>query len=139
MATSNKQETTPVDTERVEMKLPDTARDKQRTYNGVPERHFSIILWLLIGILALLLIGLIMWYLALEEQAETMQPISAERPTAETNREPESRNAVADVDAFGTMSTSDELTTIAADLHSTRLESLDAERSAIEAELERSR
>ncbi len=139
MATPKKSETTPVDAERVEMKLPDTARDKERTYNEVPERHFSIILWLLIGILALLLVGLIMWYFALEEQAETAQPISAERPSAEMNREPESRNAVADVDAFGTMSTSDELSAIAADLHSTRLESLDAERGAIEAELERSR
>jgi hypothetical protein len=60
------------------------------------------------------------------------------RPTAEMNKEPETTNAVAEVDSFGALSTSDEITAIEADLESTNLGELETELLQIETELEAS-
>ncbi len=116
------------------MKMPDTAMQTRAGKTDIPHREFGIIIWLLIGVLALLLIGLFLWYRSLETQT-VRAPLDATRPSAAENQEPESRNAVVDVDTFRTMSNSDELKTIDADLESTRLDSLAAEQTAIENEL----
>ena len=60
------------------------------------------------------------------------------RPTYETNKEPESTTAKAQVDTLGVMSTSDELGAIEADLESTSLTNLDTELIPIDQELEAS-
>lgn len=121
---------TPVEYTKTEMKMPEGSKQK-RAPDAVPEREFGIILWLLIGVLALLLVGFFLWYLSLEE-ATPDRDSGAARPTAAENQEPESRNAVVDVDTFNTMSTSDTLPAIEADLESTDLSTLDRERTAIE-------
>jgi len=93
---------------------------------------------LVIGVLGLLLVALfaslIYWYIVAN------RPLPAAptplRPTYETNREPESTNAQAQVDSFGVMSTSDELGAIEADLESTNLDALEAEMIQINEELQ---
>lgn len=57
------------------------------------------------------------------------------RPTPETNREPESPTAYAEVQSLNTLSPSDELSAIEADLKSTNLDTLDKEMVIIENEL----
>jgi uncharacterized Zn finger protein len=60
------------------------------------------------------------------------------RPTAEMNKEPETTTATAQVEAFNTMSTSDEISSIEADLDSTNLVNLEIEMQQIDAELDAS-
>lgn len=116
-----------------EMKLPES--DEQYTAEEKPKAKSSP--WVLVFLfvtLALILAGLIYWYyLATQIPVVNTPPI---RPTAEMNQEPETTNAVAEVESFGAMSTSDEITAIEADLESTDLDNLDAELLQIEAELE---
>lgn len=57
------------------------------------------------------------------------------RPTPETNREPESPTAYAEVQTLNTLSPSDELSAIEADLKSTNLDILNKEMVIIENEL----
>jgi len=57
------------------------------------------------------------------------------RPTAEINREPESTTAYTQVEILNTLSNSDELSAIEADLESTNLDFLLQEINAIETEL----
>lgn len=85
---------------------------------------------LLIGVLA----GLYYWQQLLT--TAPLVPSASLRPTAEQNQEPESTTARAQTDIISTLSTSDELTAIEADLGSTNLNSLDSELRAIDAELE---
>lgn len=84
-----------------------------------------------IGILAIALLvgGLYLWGSMLAP--EDLLPLSPER----INNEPETTRANADVQILDTMSSSDELTTIEADIESTQLESLDTELEAMESEL----
>ena len=89
----------------------------------------------LFALLVALLIGLYFWITA-EKQIPTA-PIPS-RPTYETNREPESTTARAQVESLGILSTSDELTAIEADLESTALDTLDADLIQINQELEAS-
>ncbi len=86
----------------------------------------------LFTLLAALLIGLYFWITA-EKQIPTA-PIPS-RPTYETNREPESTTARAQVESLGILSTSDELTAIEADLESTALDNLDSDLVQINQEL----
>ena len=124
--------TTPAEHDHITMRMPTGATNPSST--DIPERQFGIIIWLMIGVLALLLIGLFLWYQTLQSPT-TPTLIDATRPTAAENQEPESQRAVADVTSFATMSNSDNLDTIAADLESTPLDSLAAEMTAIETEL----
>ncbi len=81
----------------------------------------------------LLIIWSIYW-IFIKDKTEISTPIPL-RPTPETNREPESPTAYAQVGSLNTLSTSDELGAIEADLESTNLDSLLLEINAIEAEL----
>lgn len=124
-----------VDNDSVEMKMPE-ANQAPRQKGQIPERQFGIILWILVGVLVVMLIGLYAWYRTLTPTASAPAP-TPDRPTAAENREPESTTAVAQTRAFAAMSSSDELDAIAADLESTDLASLTQEAPTIEAELER--
>jgi hypothetical protein len=97
---------------------------------SVRTHKFAIIL--LFTILGLLLIGIYFWI-----TTERQIPIAPtpSRPTYETNREPESTTAAAEVGSLQVLSTSDEITTIEADLLSTDLSNLDKELINIEQEL----
>ena len=87
----------------------------------------------IIVVLVLLAIWSIYWFF-IKEKEEIVAPIPL-RPTPEMNKEPESPTAYAQVGSLNTMSTSDELGAIEADLESTNLDSLLFETIAIEAEL----
>ena len=104
--------------------------------------HLGPVLGVLIVILVLILGGLYLWGSTLvnetlpERYAEDLpQP---RMPSAEIAPEPTPGNADAraDVNALETVSTSDEIDAIEADLEATDLDSLDAELDAIDAELE---
>lgn len=108
---------------------------------GVTESHektsyVGIILGVLIVVLMLILAGLYMWSQLLQNQSPVVVPQESARPSAEQNNEPESTNAEADVQVLQTMSTSDEISTIESDLDSTNLDGIDAELTAIDAELD---
>lgn len=108
---------------------------------GVTESHektsyVGIILGVLIVVLMLILAGLYMWSQLLQNQSPAVVPQESAQPTAEQNNEPESTNAEADVQVLQTMSTSDEISTIESDLDSTNLDGIDAELTAIDAELD---
>lgn len=108
-----------------------------------PERHVyepeSItngpILVLLIGLLLAVLGGMFYWFTMLGKGDVVITP-SVLRPTAEQNNEPESTTAEARTEAYGVVSTSDEIPAIEADVEGTNLDSLDSELDAIEAELD---
>lgn len=95
----------------------------------------KVTLALLIGLLVLILVGLFLWGETLKETTPSI-PNTSVRPTAEENDEPESNNAEADTQVLETVSNSDELAAIEADIGSTNLDTLDAEFNAIDAELE---
>jgi hypothetical protein len=85
-------------------------------------------------ILGFILGGLYYWYSV--STKPVVIDLNPTRPTLETNKEPETRTATAQVDSLTVMSTSDELSAIEADLLSTDLDSLETEINQIEAELE---
>lgn len=97
--------------------------------------HLGVILGILIVVLSLILGGLYLWSTTFQTQPVAETPI-VERPTEEENNEPESTNAEADVQVLETLSTSDEIAALEADIESTNLDELDAELQAIEAELD---
>ena len=81
-----------------------------------------------------ILVGIFYWYKSnLELVVLETPPV---RPTLETNKEPETTTATAQVESFSVMSTSDELNVIEADLESTNLDTLETELQQIEIELE---
>jgi flagellar basal body-associated protein FliL len=91
------------------------------------------IIILLTLILVAILGGFYYWYTLVMKEAAAI-PV-ANRPTAEQNNEPESPTAEARTETTDVVSTSDELTSIRADIDSTHLEDLDNEIPAIESEL----
>lgn len=91
------------------------------------------IIILLVLILVAILGGFYYWYTLVMKEAAAV-PV-ATRPTAEQNNEPESTTAEARTATTDVVSTSDELTSIRADVDSTHLEDLDNEIPAIESEL----
>lgn len=115
------------------MKMPENSGMKveQHEVKSVTTGPILVILAiLLVGILG----GLYYWFGTLES---TPVPITTpiERPTPEENNEPESTTAEARTENMETVSTSDEIAAIEADLEATDIETLDAELEAIEAEL----
>ena len=93
--------------------------------------HVGPILGVLIVILVLILGGLYLWGSVIgdsENQARVERTIP--------NNEPETPRAKADGQIMGTVSSSDELVTIEADLMSTNLDSLDTELNQIDVELD---
>jgi len=132
----NNPHTTPHDDIGEEIKLPENAAPLSDP-DEQPVRGPVI---LFIGILLLaILVGLVLWFMSMQNN-NTPEPAPAldTRPTPEENNEPESTTAEAQTDNLETVSTSDEISAIEADLEATDLEALDAELNAIEAELDAS-
>ena len=96
---------------------------------------FGPLLWLMILLLLIILVGMFFWYNTLQQTVE--QDPRPARPTAEQNREPESRNAQTDVMILQTLSTSDTLEVLKNDLDNTNLSNLTSELEIIDRELER--
>ena len=93
----------------------------------------GLILGLLIVLLVLILGGLYLWYSAAFQPALMPQP--EERFVPEMPNEPEMQNADAEVQKLNTVSTSNEIDAIEADVNSTDLDQMDAELNSIDAEL----
>lgn len=91
------------------------------------------ILFLLVVLLLAILGGMYRWFVVLDKNVPTIS--TSLRPTAEQNKEPESTTARAQTEAYGVVSTSDEIPAIEADVAGTNLDSLDSELDAIDAEL----
>ena len=92
------------------------------------------ILFLLVVLLLAILGGMYRWFVVLDKNVPTIS--TSLRPTAEQNNEPESTTAEAQVEAYGVVSTSDEIPAIEADVAGTNLDSLDNELNAIDAEID---
>lgn len=130
MADENKKPQIP----EAEFKMPEETFGQTSAQNS---SALGVILAVLIVILVLLLGGLYLWGTTLQIDKPAYTPPPA-RPTAEENNEPESTRAEANVQALETVSTSDELGAIEADLGSTDLDSFESELNAIESALDAS-
>ena len=92
--------------------------------------HIAPILGVLIIMLVLILVGLYLWGGMLSKEQSVIED------TPIVNNEPETPRAEADVQIYETLSPSDELEAIEADLDGTNLDTLDADLNAIDAELD---
>jgi hypothetical protein len=112
-----------------EMRLPtEKFRGLKNNADGRP-----ILILVLFVALLVILFGLYQWQKSLQVVPAPVEiPI---RPTTETNREPETTTATAQVESFGALSTSDELDAIESDLESTNLDSLETELNQIDSDL----
>jgi cytoskeletal protein RodZ len=118
-----------------ELKLPeDSFFSAEPTTSTISVR--TVILILLVVFLIAILASLLWWGYQLQQQASTL-PLSAERPTAAMNNEPESTTAEAELEAMSALSPSDELDAIANDLAATENVDFTRELNAIAAELAR--
>ena len=106
-----------------ELKVPESYVE------GTLRSHIGPILGVIALMLVLILVGLYVWGGMLTEQA-------VEVPTPIVNNEPETPRAEADIQILKTLSPSDELSAIEADLYSTDNNSLDADLTTIDAEFE---
>lgn len=109
---------------------PTTSAPERQNAQGHP--LMGVVIGALIVCLVLILGGLYLWGSMLDEQAGPTQDGAAREIP---NNEPETPRAEADVQALQTMSSSDELSAIEADLANTMLE-LDEELSDIDAVFE---
>lgn len=91
----------------------------------------GVVIGILIVALVLILGGLYLWGSTLTTEDVTPEPTSTR-----INREPETPRNDADIQALQTVSNSDELYAIEADLESTNLDTLEAELDIIESEME---
>jgi hypothetical protein len=115
------------------MHLPENAVSAGSDLDStISKRQGPVIIFLVIA-LAIILVGLFFWYQAMNKPVPVVEVPT--RPTYETNQEPESPTAEAQVDSFTVMSTSDELGAIEADLESTNLDTLETELTQIDEEL----
>lgn len=116
-----------------EMHMPNNGFKTMET-----EHHgkLGLILGLLILALVLILAGLYLWYTnAFEQATSPIQQAEPIREVPEMPNDPETANADATVQQLDTVSPSNDLDSIVADVESTNLETLDAELNAIDAEL----
>lgn len=113
-----------------ELKMPEENFGMSR--QQVPTSYFGLLLGILIVFLACILVGLYLWAQMLQKNTAPVVIDESPRPTAEENNEPESTNAEADVQVFETLSTSDEISAIEADLDSTNTDTFDSDLTAIE-------
>jgi hypothetical protein len=93
------------------------------------------ILFLLVALLLAILGGMYHWFIVLKKDVPNIVSASL-RPTDAENKEPESTTARAQTEAYGVVSTSDEVPAIEADVEGTNLDSLDSELDAIDNELD---
>lgn len=94
-----------------------------------PHAHIGPILGVLVIMLALILGGLYLW----GETLSTKVPVITPEPIV--NNEPETPRAVADTQILETLSPSDDLDAIEADVNSTNFDSLDTDFTAIDTEI----
>ena len=92
------------------------------------------ILFLLVVLLLAILGGMYRWFVILKNDVPDIT--TSLRPTAAENKEPESTTARAQTEAYGVVSTSDEVPAIEADVEGTNLDSIDSELDAIDNELD---
>ncbi len=104
-----------------EMRMPENLNESHH-------KHLGPVLGALILVLVLILGGLYLWGSKLNEE---VMPV----PDTLINNEPETPRAAADQALMETVSTSDELSAIEADLGSSNLDALDTDITAIDAEL----
>lgn len=120
----------------MENKQPNFEGDEMRRpadLDSTVANNRGVIIGVLVVALISILIGLFLWYQAMNKPLPVAEVPT--RPTYETNQEPESTTAEAQVDSFTVMSTSDELGAIEADLESTNLDTLETELTQIDEEL----
>lgn len=110
--------------EKVEMRLPEEPTEETHS-------HVGAILGVIIIMLVVLLGAFYIWGGLLKEQAKV---VPVETPIV--NNEPETPRADADTQILETLSTSDEITAIDADLESTNIDSIDTDLSTIDAEFD---
>lgn len=115
------------------MKMPSQKLDDAFSKSNQPKGIYIIIL---IVALAMILVGIFFWYKTLTVVPEIVP--TAIRPTTETNKEPETTTAAAQVESFSALSTSDEINTIEADIEGTNLDSLETELPQIDAGIDSS-
>ena len=96
--------------------------------NTIPHSHMGPILGGLIMLLIIVLGGLYLWGASIHTEMQTQIEI----PIA--NNEPETVRAKVDTQILETLSPSDDLNAIEADLTSTNLDTVDADLNAIESE-----
>ena len=99
-------------------------------FQGAHHSHIGPILGVLVIMLVLILGGLYLWGSMLNEQAQ----VPVETPLV--NNEPETPRAEADQQILETLSPSDDLSAIEADISSTNLDSLEVDMMTIDAELD---
>jgi len=129
----NEQEAPIIDPEVPNYGTSETEVGESSSQNGLLGPVIGIIVIALVFILG----GLYLWGTTLKNNEPLPTPTPIERPTAEENNEPESANAEADVEIADTVSTSDTIEAIEADVDATTdLDEIDTELNAIEAELE---
>ena len=97
--------------------------------NASHHTHMGPILGILVIVLVIILGGLYLWGGMLAEEA----PVVSEQQII--NNEPETQRATTDQEILETLSPSDELDAIEADINSTNLDSLDTDMTSIDAEL----
>lgn len=117
-----------------EMKVPETAVPVAS--QASEPSSMPIVLGVIIVLLVLILAGLYLWGTTMMPSAPDMNDTGATRPTAAENNEPESDTADAQVEMLETVSTSNSLDAIEADIESTNLDSIDTELGTIDAELD---
>lgn len=118
-----------------ELKVPEASGWRRAASAPVEKHRFApFILGTLILLLLLVLAGLYYWHSIINQTPIVTS--TSNRPTEEENQEPESETARAETDALGTLSTSDEIPALEADIEGTNLENLESELNAIDAELE---
>lgn len=105
--------------------------NESKPYSEAHHSHVGPILGILVIVLILLLGGLYLWGSMLSEN-ENQARVERTIP----NNEPETPRANADAQILETMSSSDDLDAISADLDSTNLDSLDTEITQIDIEME---
>ncbi len=111
---------------------PITPQAIRATQTGT-HAHLGPILGILLILLVLVAMGLWLWGSVLVQD----EPLVDDFRNIENN-EPETPRAVADMQIFGTMSSSDEMNAIEADVMSTNLDSFDSDLTSIDAELKSS-
>ncbi len=122
MALENNLETGPViDTEA--MKMPETGK--------IHHSHLGPILGVLLILLVIVAAGLYLWGATLFEEGATTEQQIPMIP----NNEPETPRAEADQQILETLSPSNEIDAIEADVLSTNLDSIDADLNTVEQEL----
>ena len=118
-----------------EMKMPEQTLGENTADALKQTSRLGVILGMLIVFLILLLGGLYLWGASMQESSIDID-YGTHRPTIEQNNEPESATADAHAQALETVSTSNEIEAIEADIESTHIQGIDQEIEVIDAELD---